>query len=140
MNSERTRALIEDFYATLRRGDREHLLSLLAEDVVWQMPSSVDGYLVTGRQAVADELGSATVRRLFKKGTFGLEILRVLVDGEYAVVQTATHAETHQGRRYEMQYCWVYSCEGDQIKNIREYLDTLHAAKVLGWLDATQDS
>ncbi len=140
MNSEQTRALIDDFYTTLGRGDREHLLTLLDENVTWQMPSSVPDHLVEGRAAVAAELGSATVRRLFQRGTFGLEVIGVLVDGGYAAVQTATHATTHEGRRYEMQYCWVYTCADNRIQYIREYLDTLHAARVLGWLDDTTES
>ena len=131
MTTEETRALISDFYATLARGDRAHLEALLASDVEWQMPASIPDGLWQGRQKVADEL--ATVRRLFRRGTFRLTIHNVWVDGGVAIAQTSTHATTQAGKDYDMQYVWVYTCENGQIRHIREYLDTWLAAKSLDW-------
>ena len=133
MNSSDTRALIDDFFATLGRGDRDHLLELLAADVEWQMPASIPDGLIRGRDRVSAELGSETVRRLFRKGTFRLTIHRIFVDGDTAIVQQGTNAVTKAGENYEMEYCWIYTCSDGRVQHIREYLDTRLAARTLGW-------
>jgi ketosteroid isomerase-like protein len=130
-----TRQLIDDFYATLGRGDRAHLMTLLADDIEWQMPASVpDGHL-HGKERVARELGTDVVRRLFKKGTFRLKIHNIYVDGNIAIVQTGVRAETLSDKLYEIEYVWIYTCHDGQIRYIREYLDTKRSSDVLGWQD-----
>ncbi|WP_338183564.1 nuclear transport factor 2 family protein [Jatrophihabitans sp.] len=124
--------MIDDLYATLGRGDRDHLMELLAPDISWQMPASIPNGTVHGAQRVAEQLGSATVRRLFQRGTFRLEIYNVWVEGNIAIAQTGTHAITQAGRKYDMEYVWVYTCADGRIAHVREYLDTKLAAEVIG--------
>jgi ketosteroid isomerase-like protein len=133
MKTSETRELIDDLYATLATGNSEHLTEILAPDIQWQMPASVPDGILDGRERVARELGTETVRRLFRKGTFRLTIHNVWADGNIAIAQTSTHAVTQAGRDYDMEYVWVYRCENGQIKHIREYLDTRLAAQSLGW-------
>lgn len=135
MDTLQTRQLIDDFYATLGRGDRAHLMALLADDVEWQMPASVpDGHL-RGKERVAQELGTNVIRRLFKKGTFRLKIHNIYVDGNIAIVQTGVRAETRSDKIYEIEYVWIYTCGAGQIRHIREYLDTKRSSDILGWQD-----
>lgn len=133
LTTEQTKALIDDLYATLGRGDRNHLMEILSEDVVWQMPASVPDGVLHGRERVVRELGTETVRRLFQKGTFRLKIHNVYADGNTAIVQTATRAITRDDKVYEMEYAWIYTCRDGQITYIREYLDTKRSAEILGW-------
>jgi uncharacterized protein len=132
MNTDETRALIEDLYQTLARGDREHLIELLDPDVIWQMPASIPNGTVRGAELVAEQLGTATVRRLFQRGTFRLTIHNLWYSGGVAIAQTGVHAVTHAGADYAMEYVWIYTCAGGRIMHVREYLDTLHAAEVIG--------
>lgn len=32
---------------------------------------------------------------------------------------------TANGRHYELVYCWFFEMEGDRVRRIREYMDTL---------------
>jgi ketosteroid isomerase-like protein len=132
MNSEETRALIDDLYQTLARGDRAYLIELLDPEVTWQMPASVPNGTVRGAELVADQLGTATVRRLFQRGTFRLTIHNLWYQDGVAIAQTGVHAVTHAGADYDMEYIWVYTCARGRIVHVREYLDTLHAADVIG--------
>ena len=133
MTTEDTRALIEDFYATLRKGDREHLRDILTEDIEWRMPDSVDDNIVSGRDAVLGELSGETVKRLFQKGTFRLMIHKIFADGDTAIVQTSTKAVTKAGKDYANEYAWIYTCRDSKICHIREYLDTASSFKMLDW-------
>jgi len=48
------------------------------------------------------------------------------------------NATTRKGATYENQYCWVYSCRDGRIARLDEYVDTLHAALVLGTASLTR--
>jgi ketosteroid isomerase-like protein len=133
MNTEESRSLLHDFYGALRRGDREHLLEILAEDVEWRMPESVDNNIVTGRAAVMQELSGETVKRLFQKGTFELHVHRIFADGDTVIAQTSTNAITKSGKPYVNEYAWVYTCRDGKVCYIREYLDTASSFKMLEW-------
>jgi uncharacterized protein len=132
MNSHETRDLINDLYGTLARGDRAHLMDLLAPDVTWQMPASIPNGSVRGAELVAEQLGTATVRRLFQRGSFRLTIHNLWTQDNVAIAQTGVHAITHAGTDYDMEYIWVYTCTDGRIVHVREYLDTLHAANIIG--------
>jgi ketosteroid isomerase-like protein len=132
MNSDETRALMDDLYQTLARGDRAHLTELLDPEITWQMPASIPDGTVTGAELVADQLGTATVRRLFQRGSFRLTVHNLWCLDGVAIAQTGVHAVTHAGADYDMEYIWVYTCARGRIVHVREYLDTLHAAEVIG--------
>lgn len=133
MTSDETRRLIDDFYASLMRGDRQHLLELFTPDAQWQMPASVPEALLQGRERLVAELSGETVKRFFKKGTFKLTIHNIYVDKNVAIAQTGVHAITKDDKTYDIEYAWVYTCRDGRIAHIREYLDTKRSADALGW-------
>jgi ketosteroid isomerase-like protein len=133
VQTEDTRRLIQDYYATLPTGDRDKLASLLAEDVEWFPPESAPLTVIRGRDAVTAELGGETPRRMFKMRTFKLDVHKMLADGDTAVVQQSISAETRDGKQYDNEYCWVYTCRDGQIARIVEYADTHKAAQIFGW-------
>jgi len=136
MSTEATRALIEDFYAALRKGNKAKLLELLAPDAVWIPPAAAPVPRTEGAQAIADALGGQVVRETFDLSKpFALEIRRIVADGDVAVVQqrlTATSKAT--GNDYDNQYCWVYEVRDGRIAVLEEYADTVVAGRAMGFL------
>ncbi len=136
MSTEATRALIEDFYAALRKGNKAKLLELLAPDAVWIPPAAAPVPRTEGAQAIADALGGQVVRETFDLSKpFALEIRRIVADGDVAVVQqrlTATAKAT--GNDYDNQYCWVYEVRDGRIAVLEEYADTVVAGRAMGFL------
>ena len=133
METEDTRRLIQDYYATLPTGDRDKLASLFTDDVEWFPPESAPIGIIRGRDAVTAELGGETPRRMFKMRTFKVDVHKMLADGDTAVVQQAISAETRDGKQYDNEYCWVYTCRDGKISRIVEYADTRKAAQIFGW-------
>ena len=137
MTTETTRTLIGDFYTALQKGDRPRLLELLAPDAVWIPPVSAPIPRTEGAEAIADSLGGQIVRDMFDVSQpFGLEIRRVVADGDVAVVQqriTATAKAT--GQAYDNQYCWVYEVRDGRIALMEEYADTIVAGRAMGFLN-----
>lgn len=135
METEETRALIQRYYGALGAGDKDELLATLAEDVVWEPPKSAQIDTLTGREEVAQALGSKVVKETFDiSKPFDVQIRSMIVDRDKAVVQqriVATALAT--GNDYDNEYCWVYTCADGQIAHMEEYADTLVAAHAMGW-------
>ncbi|MEZ5265718.1 MAG: nuclear transport factor 2 family protein [Acidimicrobiia bacterium] len=135
MSTESTRALVNDYYAALAKNDRARLLEILAPDAVWIPPASAPIERIEGAEGIAEALGSKIVKQMFDLSKpFNLEIRRMVVDGDVAVVQqrlTATARAT--GLPYDNQYCWVYEVRDGRIAHIEEYADTLVASRTMGW-------
>jgi ketosteroid isomerase-like protein len=133
VETEDTRRLIEEYYATLPTGDRDKLASLFSDDVEWYPPESAPIGPFKGREAVTAELGGDTLKRLFQMRTFRLTVHKIVADGDTAVVQQAISASTREGKQYDNEYCWVYTCRDGRIARIVEYADTRKAAGIFDW-------
>jgi uncharacterized protein (TIGR02246 family) len=133
VETEDTRRLIDDYYATLPTGDRTKLASLFTEDVEWIPPESAPLSTIKGREAVTAELGGDTPKRIFDMRTFRVQVRKVVADGDTAVVQQTITAQTRDGKPYENEYCWVYTCRDGKIARLVEYADTRKAAQIFGW-------
>jgi len=135
MDTESTRTLIEEFYRALAKGDRGGVIALLADDCEWIPPATAPFEGVVGGAAIAAEMVGGVVKRMFDiSKPFHLEVRKITVEGDTAVVQqrlTATAKET--GADYDNQYCWVYTCRDGKISRMEEYADTLLAARTMGW-------
>jgi uncharacterized protein len=134
MDTEATRALIQNYYAAWDKFDSSQMESLLDESVVWLPPKSAPVGPVRGAHAVAVAIGgSGNSGKYLDVRTWSLQIHEVIVEGGTAVVRQAVSAKSHDGRRYANEYCWVYSCDRGKIVRIGEYTDGLKAARFLGW-------
>lgn len=135
METADTRELVERYYTALSTGDRDTVLGCLDPDVVWEPPGTATVGKMTGAEDVARALGSRVIKETFDiSKPFGLEIRKMIVEGDTAVVQqrlTATAKAT--GNDYDNQYCWVYTCADGRITYMEEYADTLYAARQMGW-------
>lgn len=135
METEETRRLIETYYRALTTGDRDGVAALVADECTWIPPASAPIDPIEDGPALVAELTGDLVRRTFDLSQpFALEVRKMVVDGDTAVVQqrlTATAKTT--GKPYDNQYCWVYTCRDGQIVRMEEYADTVVAAEAMGW-------
>ena len=141
MTTTETRATVEQLYEALKTGKRDAVAALLTDDCTWVPPASAPLAVVTGGAAIAAELGGNVVRTMFDLSKpFGLEVRRIIADGDFAVVQqrlTATAKAT--GRAYDNQYCWIYTVRDGKISHMEEYADTVVAGLAMGWAWPTND-
>lgn len=135
METDDTRALIERYYDALRRADHDTLNEIIAPDVTWTPPASAQAAPTDNRADLLEFIAGPGVVETFDfSKPFNLEVRRMVVEGDTAVVQqrlTATAKAT--GSAYDNQYCWIYTCRDGQIVDMEEYADTLVAARSMGW-------
>jgi uncharacterized protein (TIGR02246 family) len=125
------RTVLQDYLAALTAGDLEAIAASFAEDAVWslhgELPLSGTKH---GRDAILEFLvGAASLfapgsqRFTFGEVTAGSD--RVALEWRVTGIGSAT------GRRYDNEYCGVFVIRDGHIVQVREYMDSLHAADVL---------
>ncbi len=137
MGTQETREIVEAYYAALGKGDKARLLELLDPEVYWIPPVTAPFEPIRGAEPLADALGRTVVKTMFDiSKPFNLEVRRMVVDGDVAVVQQRLQATAKAtGLPYDNQYCWVYTVRDGKIVEMEEYADTLVAARTMGWLE-----
>jgi ketosteroid isomerase-like protein len=96
-----------------------------------QVDDRVD-WIVEGTHPLAGHYHS---KHEFTSATFGklgqvlpqgarLVVQNVLMDGDWAVVELRSMASAKNGMRFDNRYCWLCRFEGDQIVEVRAYLDS----------------
>lgn len=114
--------LLRSGYAALVGGD-ETRLSLLTDDVVLHIPGR--GPLAgtrRGKREVVSFEGKLMER---SAGTFRIEVVDVLANGDHGVVLTRHHAERH-GRILDMPVVHVWTFREGRLSGLRVYPGDQH--------------
>jgi ketosteroid isomerase-like protein len=130
--SQETRQLIARFVAAHERADAQAIRELITEDAIWHLPPSAGVGPFTGAEQVSAALAGRAADNWLDVSTIKRHVTTVVVDGDTAVALESKTATTHSGEHYANDYCWVYSCRGGLISQIRNFTDTLHADRVFG--------
>jgi uncharacterized protein len=131
METEQTRALIEQLIEAREAGDRDRIWELLADDVVWAAPAGAPISSYVGRDAVADAMAGGAAGRFLDVSTLVRTVEQLIAEGDTAAVRQHVHAMTHDGETYDNDYCWFYTCAVGKVTRAIEYQDTLTAARIL---------
>jgi ketosteroid isomerase-like protein len=118
------------------RADREELFGFLASPDTrprfWERVADDVDWTVEGTHPLAGRYGgkeifvAATFERLaavFAEGA-KLEVVNLVVDGETTVAELRVTATTAEGAAYDNMLCWVCRFAGEQIVEVRAYLDS----------------
>ena len=62
--------------------------------------------------------------RLLKEGSVVLRVTHAMVDGDWAAVELEALSTALNGKPFNNHYCWVTRFTGDQIVEVRAYLDS----------------
>jgi ketosteroid isomerase-like protein len=118
-NKERVQHVMD----AMARADLRPLFDAMADDVSWRwMGVSTWSKVFAGKQAVVDELFGGAADTL--SDSFGVEVHRILADGDCVVVEHTGRNATPDGRAYDNNYCWVLTLRDGLIREVREYMDT----------------
>ena len=125
--------LVLRFFDALGRGDREELLAVLAEDLVWVVPSGAA--MLAGRHHgasnVIDRMFGA-MGDTFVPGSAQTKIQQLIAEGDVVMAETNLTAERPDGARYDNHYVFVFEIGDGRIRELREHVDTAYAADFFG--------
>ena len=127
MSTEQNVQTVKNFFAAIGRGDREALLSLLADDIEWIIPGK--DWPLAGTYH-----GHAGVMRLLETASRDLETSTepqefVAKGNRVLVVGVATGKVKATNKPLKDDWVFAITVRNGKLKNIREYIDTQALAR-----------
>ncbi len=127
-----TKEQVQTIFAKLSSDHPNEFFSHVAENVQWDVLGT---HPLAGHYTTKQEFQEATFTRLGRlfSGTLKLYTRAVIMeaDAEQAAVELYTRDTTQSGVPFNNEYCWVCRFQGDQIVQVRAYLDSALVAKVI---------
>ena len=127
MSLEKNIQTVKDFFAAIGRGDKEALLSLVAEDIEWIIPGEDWPLAGThrGHAGLANLLGTASksIETSTEPREFVAQGDRVLVVGFARGRIKATN------KTFEDDWIFAITVRDGRLTSIREYVDTQTLAR-----------
>lgn len=125
------KTVLRRYLDALTAGNLAAIAGSFAEDATW----SIHGTLPLsgtrhGRGAIMEFLASAG--SLYQPGTQSFTFGEITAEADRAVLEWRVQGvAAATGRNYDNAYCGVFRVRDGRITEVREYLDSLHAAQVL---------
>jgi hypothetical protein len=131
-DTERSRAVVRDYVASLQAGDSDALRASFTPDATWWLRGDlpVSGTW-TGPGEILDTFLAAMVDRLDTSKPLTQELRGIVADGDTVVAEWTSRATTRDGQSYENDYAVVFVVRDGKIAAVREYFDTGYAQRVL---------
>ncbi|NMN06455.1 MULTISPECIES: nuclear transport factor 2 family protein [unclassified Novosphingobium] len=127
MSIEKNIQTVKDFFAAIGSSDREALLALVADDIVWIIPGEDWPLAGTyqGHAGLADllEMASRSIETSTEPREFVAQGDRVLVIG------FATGKIKATNKMFEDDWIFAITVRDGQVVHIREYIDTQALAR-----------
>ena len=130
--AENNRKIIETYYKSIASGDFETVISLMHEDVVFNIVGETPyAGKWEGRDNVYGILVPAVVSN-FKEGSlqFAENWNVMCVDENRATGLMSAKAETHDGKKLDMTYCHILKFNETQITEVHEFFDTAQGERL----------
>lgn len=136
MSAATNKTIMEEIFASAGSPDaavrdRGLFIATLADDAVWTVTGQYSwSRTFTGKESIVRDL-HGHVRSLLAERVRTVAH-RFIADGDHVVVEARGNNVTKTGIRYDNDYCLVFRLENGQIKEIREYCDSVLTEKALG--------
>jgi ketosteroid isomerase-like protein len=113
------KSLVETYFEGFRTSDHTAILSLLTEDVVWDLPGFRH---LEGKDAFDGEIENPAF-----EGSPKLTIDRLVEEGETVVAIGIGEGRHRETGPFRFAYCDVFTFRGDLISRVESYLVSLPA-------------
>lgn len=131
MSAEANKALVEQTWGAVTKGDTETFFNNLADDVTWTF-FGTHKFAGTyhGKQELIDKLFTPL-------GDVLVDGIKITIDSitaedDRVVFEARGEARSKAGAEYNNTYCIVVICANGKIQHAREYLDSELVTKVFG--------
>ncbi len=131
MSANSNKALIERAFAGTAKGDPTDFVGLFGDDIVWIVEGTSKW---SGRWEGLATVQGELVPRLFSR--FATPYYnyadQIIAEDDMVVARVRGETTTHRGDAYDNSYCFVIRMKDGKIVELREYMDTALAERVLG--------
>jgi len=123
MGAAENKALIQNMFAELSKGNAEAFLNNMADNVKFTIIGTTK---YSGTCNGKQELISKVLQPLTAQLEGGLTITpeNFIADGDYVAMQARGKSTTKTGKSYNNTYCQVFRIASGKVQEVVEYLDT----------------
>ncbi|WP_026910497.1 nuclear transport factor 2 family protein [Patulibacter minatonensis] len=124
---ETNKQIIRDFMVAFGSGDIPATMDFMTEDATWWVAGTM---CLSGTYSKAEFeklLGGVVVNC---KQPISLTPEAFTAEGDRVAVETESYTETNEGKVYNNHYHFLFVLRDGKIAQIKEFLDTQHAAEV----------
>lgn len=123
--------VLRAYLDALTAGDLDAIAASFADDATWTLHGTLPlAGTRRGRAAIMDFLIGAG--SLYRSGTQQFTFGDITAQGDRVVLEWRVQGiASATGLPYDNEYCGVFVVRDGRIAEVREYLDTQHAAEVL---------
>jgi len=131
MGAAENKALIQNMFAELSKGNAQAFLNNMADDVKFTIIGTTK---YSGTCNGKQELISKVLQPLTAQLEGGLTITpeNFIADGDYVAMQARGKSNTKSGGTYNNTYCQVFRIANGKVQEVTEYLDTELVTKAFG--------
>lgn len=131
MTAAANRATVERFYALMNARRFDEMWELFADDATWSgggNPPARVNPIARMKEIMVDPMP------IFVTGGIDFTVHATTAEDDRVAAEVSSHAELTTGAVYANQYHMLFVFRGDEIVEVKEYNDTLHAREVFGSL------
>ena len=122
---------MERYLEALVSGDLDTVRDSFALDATWTLHGDLPiAGTYRGRDQIVDGF-LASAGTLFEPGSQDFAFPTLLADGATVALEWTVRARSAAGEDYENAYCGIFVIRDGRIAEVREYLDTERARRVL---------
>jgi hypothetical protein len=128
MSAEQNKQIVTDFLKSFSAGDFEAALEVIAEDGTWWVAGSMPISGIRTKAEFAELLGGVGD---MLEGPIVIDPYAMTAEGDRVAVEATSKGEHVNGKSYRNEYHFLFVLKNGKIREVKEYLDTMHANDVL---------
>jgi ketosteroid isomerase-like protein len=130
MDAAENKALVQEVFDELAKGNGRPFLDLLADDVRWTIIGTTDwSGTWEGKPAVRTGLLDPLFAQFATP--YRNRAIRMVAEDDYVVIECRGDVTTTENRPYRNTYCYVCRLDAGKVRELTEYCDTELLTKAL---------
>ena len=125
--TDNNKKLVEDFFSILSSGSQDYLDFYTEESIIWTAGENAIG----GSRSKSEVVGFAkSILDSFPDG-ISFNVVNLIAENDYVAAEVEGTAVHVSGKSYNNKYHFLLKIKDNKILELKEYMDTQLAAKVL---------
>ena len=126
-STDNNKKLVEDFFRILSSGSQDYLDFYTEESIIWTAGENAIG----GSRSKSEVVGFAkSILDSFPDG-ISFNVVNLIAENDYVAAEVEGSAMHVSGKPYNNKYHFLLKIKDNKIMELKEYMDTQLAAKVL---------
>jgi uncharacterized protein len=128
MSAEDNKNLVLGFFESMNAGNGAAVMNALADSATWWVAGN---FPLSGSKTKAQfgELMGQLAPKI--EGALRVTPKACTAEGDRVAVEAESYGKMKNGKTYQNQYHFLFIVRDGKIQQVKEYLDTMHAADVL---------